>query len=426
MTDYKVYQESVPGAVEDILENNMTTFGNGVTALNAIATALNIIASEHVDIFGFDMDLSNPDPEGCVTYAGANLGYAPAYMDYANDVFEWGDWGNAFFIPKPCMLTFGGVVESYLKPDDYTKKADGTSSSVDSSTTANAMMEWPIIWCKRWQTGDVYHFRCSSREFDGANCYANLNNSGQMVKFYTPIYFGSLDGDSRLRSLSGGTNYVSTTTDAERSAAAANGSGWEIERFVDWMLINDLLVLISKTRDSQTAFGRGVNSAGAAIGQGTMNAKGLFYGRSDDASGVKVFGMENWYGNIWRRIVGWVCISGQQKIKATYGNQDGSTGIGYNTNGSGYIDLANATPSGTNGGYVNENKVTPYGLIPVRASGSASTYSCDGLWFNNGASTLALVGGGWGLGALVGASFAYLYDAPEHAYAGIGAAPSYK
>ena len=426
MTDYKVYQESAPGAVESILENNGLKLDGSVTALNAIATALNIIASEKADIFGFDMDLSNADPNGCISYAGANIDYEPAFMDYTNDVFDYGDWGDAFFMPKPCMLTFGGIVEKYLNPNNYTLNADGTTSSIASSTTANAMMEWPVIYVKRWQSGNIYHFRCSAAPFEGATCFANLNNAGETVKFYTPIYFGSLDGSNRLRSLSGGTNYVSTTTDAERTAAAANGSGWEIERMVDWLLINDLLVLMSKSRDSQTKFGRGVNGVSAAIGQGTMNDKGLFYGKSDNAFGVKVFGMENWYGNIWRRIVGWVCISGQQKVKMTYGTQDGSTAQGYNTNGNGYIDLANATPAGTSGGYVSKNKVTPNGLIPVEASGSSTTYSCDGLWFNNGANTLALVGGAWDARARVGASSANLSASPGSTSAGIGAAPSYK
>ena len=50
---------------------------------------------------------------------------------------------------------------------------------------------------------------------------------------------------------------------------------------------------MGKSRDTQTVFGRGVNSVSAAIAQGTMNDKGLFYGKSDNASGVKIFGMEN-------------------------------------------------------------------------------------------------------------------------------------
>ncbi len=412
MTDYRVLQESTPGAVE--------------AKLGGMLAALNRIAVTSAEVHGFDMDLSNADPSGCVTYAADSAGFEPAHMDYANDVFDYGSWEGAFFMPRPCMLSFGGVVESYLDPNDYSKKVDGTASSVATSTTANAMMRWPVIWVRRWKSGTVYHFRCSGAEFAGATCYANMNDAGEVVPFYTPIYFGSLDGDGKLRSLSGGTNYVNTATDAERAAAALNGSGWDIERMVDWLLVNDLLVLMSKTRDSQAAFGRGVNSVSAAIGQGTMDAKGLFYGKSDNASGVKVFGMENFYGNIWRRLVGWVMVDGVQKLKMTYGTQDGSTSQGYNTTGSGYVAVPDSTPSGTSGGYVNGSAVTEHGLVPVVASGSASTYACDGLWFNNSGTRLAFVGGGWHLGAPVGGSCAHLDAAPGYAHASVGAAPSYK
>ena len=419
MTTYTIPVESTPGAVEGSL-------ADGVTALNKVVKALNNMLEERIDIFGFDIDLANSDPEGSVTYVGANLGYSPARMNFSSGTFNYGDWADAFFMPKPCMLTFGGVVENYLDPDDYTKNADGSASTVASSTTANAMMQWPVIYVKRWQTGSIYHFRCADSEFDGATCYANINASGAIVPFYTPIYFGSLDGSSRLRSLSGGTNYVNTDTSAERTAAAANGSGWEIERLVDRLLINDLLVLMSKTRDSQTAFGQGVNGASAAIGQGTMNTRGLFWGSSSTTVGVKVFGMENYFGNIWRRLVGWVMVAGVQKVKMTPGTEDGTTVTGFNITGDGYISLANSTPSGTSGGYVSGNKVTEHGLFPVVASGSSSTYSCDGLWFNNADTRLAFVGGSWSNGTPVGASCAALYSTPAYAHTALGAAPSYK
>lgn len=66
-------------------------------------------------------------------------------MNYTTDTFDYGDWTGAFFMPKPCMLTFAGKVENYLNPDDYTLNLDGTASTIATSTTANAMMEWPVI-----------------------------------------------------------------------------------------------------------------------------------------------------------------------------------------------------------------------------------------------------------------------------------------
>lgn len=399
-----------------------------VDALQEVANAVSGREPGYRPIYGFDMDLTNSDPDGCVAYVGANAGYQRAHMDFANDEWLWGDWQGAFFMPRPCMLSFSGEVKRYLDPDDYTKFSDGTTSDVATSTTANAMMEWPVIWVKRWTSGGLYCFRVSEAEFDGANCYANVNAAGDVVRFYTPIYFGSKDSSNRLRSLSGKSNYVSTTTTDEREKAMANGSGWDIERIVDRWLICDLLTLITKSRDSQTSVGTGrcKSSNTSAIGQGTMDAKGLFWGSNDEEVGVKVFGMENFWGNLWRRQVGWVLVSGTQKVKLTEGTQDGSTGTGYNETGEGYISVSDATPSGTSGGYVSTNVVEPYGLLPKVASGTATTYSCDGLLFNNEGTRLVCVGGDWGHGALVGAACAYLAFAPSNAGARFGAAPSYK
>ena len=35
-----------------------------------------------------------------------------------------------------------------------------------------------------------------------------------------------------------------------------------------------------------------------------MNGKGMFYGKSNGTEGVKIFGMENFYGNLYRRVRG--------------------------------------------------------------------------------------------------------------------------
>ena len=51
--------------------------------------------------------------EGCDNYF-----YERAYMDFENNRFEWGDWRNAPFLPRPCMLKRSGEVAYYLDPND--------------------------------------------------------------------------------------------------------------------------------------------------------------------------------------------------------------------------------------------------------------------------------------------------------------------
>ena len=98
----------------------------------------------------------------------------------------------------------------------------------------------------------------------------------------------------------------------------------------------------------------------------------------------------------------------------TYGQSDGSTTDGYNETGSGYISINGATPSGTNGGYISKMLITDNGLIPIIASGSATTYYCDGLWFNNSKVDYAYVGGTSNDASRVGALYSCLDGATSY------------
>ena len=374
-------------------------------------------------LFGYRLYNANSDPSARVTYLADNATFANAHMDYANDRFVYGGWADAFFLPRPCMLKYNGIVDYYLNPNDYTKKLDDSASDIaNTSYGGNAMMEWPKIYVKRVVTGSYYEFYCSNYKADDDFVpWSNYNKAGETNRFYTPIYFGSYDG-TRLRSLSGQANMVSTTAQQERDRAQANGDGWDIETMADRLLICDLLVLMAKTTDTETAFGGGVN---AAIAPGTMNAKGLFWG-SSDGRGVKVFGMENWWGNIWHRIVGYIVDNGTQKIKLTVGTQDGSTVDGYNLTGAGYVAISDSTISGTNGGYISKMKNTKFGRLPLTTSGSSTTYECDACWFANSGTYVALFGGNWASPKMVGAFCANVNGTAAVVRNYIGAAPSYK
>ncbi len=387
-------------------------------------------------LFGFDLNINDSNPATRVTYPSDvdNAGFAPAAMNFSTGVFNYGGWPSTpgeKFMPKPCMITYAGIVDHYLNPNDYTKKEDGTASSVaNTAFEGNAMMEWPKIFTKRWiDANGIYHFRCCDIALDNDyECWCNYDkNNNQIDHFYTPIYFGS-NISNKLRSISGQSNSVFTTADVEITYAQANGNAWYTEVLADRLLIQDLLVMMAKSTELQTAFGYGrcSSSNSSAIATGTMNAKGLFWGSNDQTSGVKIFGMENWWGNIWRRTAGWINDNGTQKVKLTRGTHDGSTATDYNITGSGYISVSGATPSGTSGGYIRSMKTEAYGRLPVTASGSSSTYESDGLYFDNSGVHYAVVGGHWNSALLVGPFCAILSLAASSSGTHIGAALSCK
>lgn len=353
-------------------------------------------------LFGYDLNLTNPNPATRVTYPADvdNANYVAAMMNFTTGVFSYGSWPDTpgdKFMPRPCMLTYAGVVDHYLNPNNYAQKLDETASSVASTAFGgNAMIEWPKIWVKRWTEGNVYHFRCCDIRMDNDyECWCNYDRQNNEIDhFYTPIYYGS-NVSSKMRSISGQSNLVSQTAATEITYATANGNDWYTEVLADRLLIQDLLVMMGKSTAGQEVFGYGVCDASAAIGQGTMNTRGMFWGDDDKTFGVKVFGMENWWGNLRRRTAGWINDNGTQKVKITRGTKDGSTATDYNTTGSGYKTISGATPAGTSGGYISSMKTEAFGRLPVTASGSATTYECDVMYYSNSQPGYAVIGGSY-------------------------------
>ena len=383
-------------------------------------------------LYGFDLTIADSNPATRVTYPSdvENSGFAKAVMNFGV-AFSYGSWPSTpgeKFMPRPCMLRFNGTVDYYLNPNDYTKKADGTTSDVaNMNYGGNAMMEWPKIYVKRWESNGVYHFRCSDMKVDSDyECWSNYDkNNKEIPHFYTPIFFGSKDGSNRLRSISGQSNFVGNTAQTEVTYAKNNGADiWYTEVLSDRELVNDLLTMMFKSTDLQATAGYGVCSASAAIAPGSMNTKGLFWGAGDKTSGVKVFGMENWWGNIFRRIAGWCISGGTQKVKLTRGTKDGTTVGDYNFDGNGYKTISGVNL--TRSGYISKMKTEPFGRFPMEANGSTTTFEADQVWADSGNGYYAYVGGSWDNVLVCGPFCADLYVGPSGAGTDIGAALSCK
>ena len=428
-----------------VLEEPILLDITGRDIVNELAGIKSMLSKNIPIVYGFYINGSESDPSACVTYVKDAIGATPAKMNYTTDTFEYGSWQGAFFMPRPCILAQDGTVMKYLNPNDYTKDIDGNTVTIDSGLAgANVMIEWPKIWMRIIPTyGDSYSGTVlfSNQQVDPYfNDFPYINYQGiHKDHFYTAAYNGSVSS-SVMRSISDAQVSNKLTAQGEVNAATANGNGWYTETLSQIQLINMLLVLMSKSTNTQAVFGQGLNTSGTeAINNdfrtGVHNTRGLFYGTNSGATAtytnaVKVFGMENWWGFQWRRYAGHIVVNGQQKIKLSYDTSDGSTVTGYNggstwsTTGTGYIE-AGDVPSGTSGGYINKMTFDDISILPSTASGSSTTYYCDGLWFNNSATTYAIRGGGSAAGAPVGAFSVAVYGGPGYADWGIGAALSY-
>ena len=361
-----------------------------------------------VKVYTYHVNPNESDPEDAVTYLDDATGLTPAKMSASS--FSYGSWANAWFLPRPCVLKFDGTVDYYLNPNDYSKKTDGTASTIDSSnSTGNVMLEFPKIWVKRVNDGNgARTVSIAPVNVDGTyKCWSNINAEDKEVDhFYLPAYNGTIHS-SKMRSLSGVTlnsTYAPNYTRAQEvtAATANNPTGknmWYTETWADMCLVYDLLYLMGKSLDVQRTFGQGFSSGSEtdmrAYVTGAHNAKGLFYGDiSGTSTAVKALGMENLWGCRWHAVAGLINDSGTLKVKMTYGVADGSTAVGYNTTGSGYLNYGSTYGTA---GYVKKMQAdNTMGYKIIETAGTDATYYCDYYYANNSQSNYALLGGASG------------------------------
>ena len=388
-----------------------------------------------VVLFGYRINETDPVPSTRVEYLPYcdNYFYDPCVMDFVSDSFNWGSWRNAFFIPKPCALSYSGTVDYYLNPDNFTLKEDGTASDVDdSSYEGNFMCEFPAIFVKVFKENNYINVLFSNIKLDDDfECWSCKKSDGSYASnFYLPMFEGT-NINSKLRSVATtGKPTASTNAETEATLAMANGSGWNTTLWADEVLMMLLFPLLFKSTNSQSVLGYGGSGSTSAL---TVNnnaaiTKGLMYGTSGgSAYGINYLGMHNWFGHRWRRPNGLMNANGNIKIKMTHSTIDGSTVSGFNRTGEGYISTGFVPPAASES-YINRLEILgggKYGLFPKAVSGSSSTYYCDGMWTNNGQLDQLILGGSVANGLLCGAFCFHVNNLPTDTNWNHGASPSY-
>lgn len=353
-------------------------------------------------LFGFDLDLMDDDPATRVTYPSDvdNYAYSPAGMikryngtGNSNEYeFSYGDWCRAYpitanviqayipFMPRLCVLASNGTVLEYTISANRVKLTDNGT---------NLMLEWPKIYTHREIDGTHYKFRCSNIKInDDWDCWCNYDANGNEIDhFYTGAYLGKKDSDGRLRSVSGETPDYFTTEEAMLSAVRANGSSiWTTDVLVDRLLIQDLLILLSKSTNGGKNFGYGSNNDTDKTGL-TDSTEDTYFGTSSKTglSGVvKVFGMEDLWSPRYRYLSGLSYGKGLMKIKTNVKKGD-------------IDDTISLTFNQTEKGYIKSSKVRPYGRLPGSdLGGSSTTYDCDALSYDGSHERSAYAGTGIG------------------------------
>lgn len=401
------------------------TFANTNAILAAVGEEFK---TQGVKRYGMKINKNDSNPATRCTYLFDAAGMTPAAMNYETGLFDIGDWGDVFFVKNnyPAMVLYDGTEDYKLDPNDHTLKADGTESdvsNVDYGGNAMSVFDGTVdgkIWLSQFEIGNYEYIIISNAQYDGTfNDDAYVREDGSHAdKLYYPMFGGSYDG-TRLRSLAGQTLMYNTNASTEIARAKANGDGWNIGSWSRRNLLNCMLKLMSKTDDSQAAFGQGqtsgyVDDASVNYGHldtGTLKDKGQFYGYNDTTHEVKVFFIEKWWGNRWDRINGLLMVGGEILAKMT---------PPYNLTGDGF-DKVGIAYTETGSGYQKETKSSEYGRLPASIGGSSSTYTCGYFWWNAGITAVALVGGNCSAGADCGADYLNLNASASYAYWNFGA-----
>jgi len=339
-------------------------------------------------IYGVAIDLTNSNPEKAVTYTDDAVGMTGGDVAWDNM--------NIFKDIKPCILK-NGIVQYYLDPNDFTKKADGTPADIESGNDGDVMIEIPKTGFLISTVGNILTVKVTDDPNNpNFKYYAHTRvTEGDRSKLYIGAYLGWKDGSNKLRSLSGKTPTASQTIGTFRTQAKANGSGYDLVSFYPLTLLQCLYLIKYKNLDSQTALGRGyVDGNSAATNTGGTNQKGMFFGETTGKQQMKFLGIEDFWGNLRWWIDGLFSDS-NRNIKTAFQN--------FNDTGSGYTDRGQGATSDISGYMSKPQGFTEAGFVLKEKDGSETTYFCDYAYLY--ASRLPSFGGAWSSGSSAGAFY---------------------
>ena len=390
LDDRKVLSEN--GAVMNATNWQYRAFPKSTVGVYSTETEGNMFDNDNDPkvVYGYTIDESASDGLAAVSYLSScdNSGFTKAYMDFSTDKFNYGSWGDAFFIPKPCMLKYDGTVDYYLDPYDYTKKEDGTASDVANiNYGGNAMMEFPAVFYKASKSGSKITVYVSDHKVDDEyECWSCLKSDGTYNEhFYMPIYEGYKDSSNRLRSMcpANTKRTASTTMTQEKTYAEANGDGWSMTTWADEELVRVLGVLLCGSIDMEKVMTNditrdSVSSLTNNLGLG--NAKGMFYGSSTVSPiigeySLKFFGMENWWGHCFRRVLGANMVNGVACFKMVKHTGDGSKCSDY---------ITSDTASDYTGKYVKGGMAAITGYVSPYSQYGTTTSKCSAVFWPYG------------------------------------------
>lgn len=360
-------------------------------------------------VWGVKIDRKNSDPETAIEYIGAAEGFTPARAT------DPGSWENVpvFNKIRPCLIMGGEVVE-YLNPKNYNETDKGNPLG-NVRNYGDTMVEFGKIFYRISQDEQYNYVEVTdSAESlkDGFTDWAFSYKGKVRDNFYIGAYKGYVR-NGRLRSIPGNTPTGNMTIGQFRTAAQANGYGYEIMAFNKLTLLQVLYLIRFKSLNSQAAVGNGFTRSSEYGEAGKTDSLGMYYGNQDPTNRVKVHGLEDFWGNVLEWVDGFITTD---KISIADGN--------FNDRGDGYETAAELpdTIRGITTDIYGDNKL---GFVPKEADDDlepGKTNYCNwGSTWTDDAGYFPFFGGYRSAGASAGAFYFVCYYSASVAVAVIGA-----
>ena len=355
------------------------------------------------------------------------------------------DWDDLpiFNDIRPCVFN-NGEVNYYLQKNNFTLKEDGTPSIL-TGEDGDVMIEFRKFGYKISREGQYLYIDLTNDDNAEGYCYNAFSRltEGDLDRFYQGAFKGWIDSNGNLRSVAGKQPANTKNIGVFRTAAqkrntvsgVANTYHYQQATYAHLVALQCLYLMKYGTTDGQTALGAGITGASKSYYTGyniqadaetipddvidntkSTFALGMDYGSTNKKEHVKLFGIEDFWGNIWEWVDGFTTNANRDIITSWNSFSGEPTTITTNT----FVTGLTANGSGWNKMVAGTSEV---GFMPVEWGGSSSTF-----WADTGylaASCVLSFGGDWTVGAGAGPFRLSAYYGASYAHASIGGRLSY-
>lgn len=321
-----------------------------------------------------NIDLTNSNPETCITYADDAIGMIAGSN-------EW----DEFFGHYPVLFKDGKEIGK-LNPNNFEQFEDGTTADITSGDNGDVMIAFPrrgLIISTSEDENTLTVSMTDNPNDENFKYYAHTRGEVSKDIFYLGAYKGCVISD-KLRSLSMKTPTSNKTIHIFRTLAQANGNGYEQSGFYQLIFRQVMYLLKYRNLNSQVTIGAGRIASDAVRTTGNTKNNGMDYGTDNKITQVKLFGIEDSWGNIYEWIDG-IITDGSRNILTATDN--------FNNAGSGYKNNGQGATSDFNGFIMKPQGTSETGFLIKEKVNSDERYFCDGSGIR--ASSVTYAGGYW-------------------------------